>query len=141
MALLDCFSGYHQIWLRTEDKEKTIFITPFGTYYYLRMPEGLCNSGPPFYRMTKAALKDQVGKNVLSYVDDIVVLSKKKEDYLSDFGRNLHNYAGSQAQAKPRKMCVWDYKGEGPRLFSTNKGHRSKPQQDQGNHSDATSAE
>jgi hypothetical protein len=32
MTLLDCFLGYHQIWLRKEDKEKTSFITPFGTY-------------------------------------------------------------------------------------------------------------
>jgi hypothetical protein len=32
MALLDCFSGYHQIWLRKEDQEKITFITPFGTY-------------------------------------------------------------------------------------------------------------
>jgi hypothetical protein len=38
-------------------------------------------------------------------------------------------------------MCVWDYKGEGPHLSSINKGHQSKPQQDQGNHSDVTSAE
>jgi hypothetical protein len=30
-----------------------------------------------FCRMTKAALKDQVSKNVISYVDDIVVVSKK----------------------------------------------------------------
>jgi hypothetical protein len=29
MALLDCFSGYHQIWLRKKHKEKTSFITPF----------------------------------------------------------------------------------------------------------------
>jgi hypothetical protein len=41
MALLNYFSGYHQIWLRWEDEEKTSFITPFGTYCYLRMPEGL----------------------------------------------------------------------------------------------------
>ena len=27
MSLLDCFSGYHQIWLNPEDKEKTSFIT------------------------------------------------------------------------------------------------------------------
>jgi hypothetical protein len=39
MALLDCFSGYHKIWLRKEDEEKTSVITPFGTYCYLRMPK------------------------------------------------------------------------------------------------------
>jgi hypothetical protein len=60
-ALLDCFSGYHQIWLRKEDKEKTSFITPFGTYCYLRMTKGLCNTRPTFCKMTKVALKDQVG--------------------------------------------------------------------------------
>jgi hypothetical protein len=60
MALLDCFLGYHQIWLRKEDEGKTSFITPFGTYCYLRMPEGLKNAGPTFYRMTKAILKEQI---------------------------------------------------------------------------------
>jgi hypothetical protein len=48
MALLDCFSEYHQIWLHKEDKEKISFITPFETYCYLRMPEGLRNAGPTF---------------------------------------------------------------------------------------------
>jgi hypothetical protein len=78
MALLDCFSGYQQIWLRKEDEEKTSFTTPFGTYCYVRMLEGLCNAGPMFCRMMKAAVKDQVGKNVFSYIDDIIVASKKK---------------------------------------------------------------
>jgi hypothetical protein len=58
MFMLDCFLGYHQIWLCKEDEQKTNFITPFGTYYYMRMLEGLRNTGPIFYRMTKAALKD-----------------------------------------------------------------------------------
>jgi hypothetical protein len=57
MALLDCFSRYHQIWLR-RDVEKTSFITLFKTYCYLQMLEGLHNAGPTFCRMTKAALKD-----------------------------------------------------------------------------------
>jgi hypothetical protein len=42
-SLLDCFSRYHQIWLKKEDEEKTSFTTPFGTYYYTRMLEGLKN--------------------------------------------------------------------------------------------------
>ena len=45
MSLLDCFLGYHQIWTRKEDEEKTSFTTPFGTYYIVRMPEGLKNAG------------------------------------------------------------------------------------------------
>jgi hypothetical protein len=43
------------------------------------MPKGLDNAGPTFYRMMKATLKDQVGRNVLSYIDDIVVASRKRE--------------------------------------------------------------
>ena len=35
MSLLDCFSGYHQIWMRKEDEEKTSFTTPFGIYCYV----------------------------------------------------------------------------------------------------------
>jgi len=31
MSLLDCFSGYHQIWMRKEDEKKTRFITPLAS--------------------------------------------------------------------------------------------------------------
>jgi hypothetical protein len=79
MTLLDCFSGYHQICLHREDEEKTSFITSFGTYCYLRMSEGLKNTGPTFCRMTKAVLKEQMERNVFTYIDDIVVASRKKE--------------------------------------------------------------
>ena len=44
MSLLNGYSGYHQIWLRKEDEPKTSFITPSGTYCYIRMPEGLKNA-------------------------------------------------------------------------------------------------
>jgi hypothetical protein len=48
MSLLDCFSGYHQIYMKEEDKASTSFIIPFGTYYFARMPEGLKNAGSTF---------------------------------------------------------------------------------------------
>jgi hypothetical protein len=53
MSLLDCFSGYHQIYMKEEDKANTSFITPFGTYYFIRMPEGLKNAGSTFSRLTE----------------------------------------------------------------------------------------
>jgi hypothetical protein len=51
MSLLDCYSGYHQIWMK-EDESKTSLITPSGTYCYLRMPEGLKNAGGSFSKIT-----------------------------------------------------------------------------------------
>jgi hypothetical protein len=83
MALLDCFSGYHQICLQ-EDQEKMSFIMPFGTYCYLRMLKGLKNAGPTFCRMMKVILKEQLERNVFTYVDGIVVASSKKETQLED---------------------------------------------------------
>jgi hypothetical protein len=40
------------MWMKKEDEPKTSFITPSGTYCYLRMPEGLKNAGGSFSRMT-----------------------------------------------------------------------------------------
>jgi hypothetical protein len=104
MALLDCFSGYHQIWLRKEDKEKTSFITSFGTYCY--MLEGLCNVGLMFYRMMKVALKDQVDRNVLCYINDIIVASKKKELYISDLSETFTNMCETNLKLNS-EMCVF----------------------------------
>jgi hypothetical protein len=84
MTLLDYFLGYHQIWLREEDHEKTSFITPFGTYCYLRMLEGVKNVGSTFCRMMKVILKEQLERNVFAYVDDIVVASRKRKTQLQD---------------------------------------------------------
>jgi hypothetical protein len=39
MSLLDCFSSYHQIYMKEEDKASTSFITPFDTYCFVRMAE------------------------------------------------------------------------------------------------------
>jgi hypothetical protein len=106
MALLDCFSGYHQIWLCKEDEEKTSFITPFSTFCYLRMPEDLRSTGPTFCRMTKAARKDQVDRNVLSYVDDIVIASRKKETYISDLAETFTNMREARLKLNLEK-CIF----------------------------------
>jgi hypothetical protein len=106
MALLDYFLGYHQIWLHEEDEERTSFITPFRTYCYLRMLEGLRNAGSTFCRMTKTTLKDQVGRNMLSYIDDIVVFSKKRENYIADLAKTFTNMREARLKLNPKK-CVF----------------------------------
>jgi hypothetical protein len=106
MTLLVYFSGYHQIWLLKVDEEKTSFNTPFGTYCYIRRPEGLRNTGSTFYRMMKAALKDQVGKNIFTYVDDFIVVSKKKAAYIFDLTETFANMSEARLKLNPKK-CIF----------------------------------
>nr|GEZ07171.1 reverse transcriptase domain-containing protein [Tanacetum cinerariifolium] len=43
-CFLDGFSGYFQIPINPQDREKTTFTCPYGTFAYRRMPFGLCNA-------------------------------------------------------------------------------------------------
>jgi hypothetical protein len=127
MALLDCFFGYHQIWLRPKDEEKTSFITPFGTYCYLKMLEGLRNARPTFYRMTKAALKDQVGRNILSYVDDIMVISRKKENYISNLAETFTNMRETKLKLNQEKFVFGITRGKVLGCLISMRGIEAKP--------------
>jgi hypothetical protein len=73
----------------------------------MRMPEGLCNTGPTFCRMTKATLKDQVGRNVLSSVDDMVVASKKRVSYISNLTETFADMREAKLKLNPEK-CVFE---------------------------------
>jgi hypothetical protein len=77
LSFLDCYSGYHQISLAKEDKEKTAFITPFGAFCYTSMSFGLKNAGATYQRAIQTCLADHWGKRVEAYVDDVVIKTKK----------------------------------------------------------------
>jgi hypothetical protein len=111
MSLLDCFFGYHQIYMKEEDKASTSFITPFGTYYFIRMPEGLKNARSTFSRLTKLVLENQVGRNIFTYVDDIVVASKNKEDHLADLAETFANMQDARLCLNLEK-CVFGVRQE-----------------------------
>jgi len=109
MSLLDCFSGYHQIWLNLDDEDKTSFITPGGTYCYQRMLEGLRNAGPTFFRMTDKVFDKQKGKNLVAYVDDIMVKCDKKETHIQDLQETFKNLRKSGLKLNPDK-CIFNIK-------------------------------
>jgi hypothetical protein len=109
MSLLDCYSGYHQIWMKKEDEPKTSFITLSGTYCYLWMPEGLKNVGGSFNRMIAKVLHSQIGRNVLTYVDDIIVKSMKQENHIADLQETFANFRQASLKLNPKK-CVFGVK-------------------------------
>jgi hypothetical protein len=90
-----------------KEEEFTSFITPFGTYYFIRMVEGLRNVGTTFVRMTSTVLKSHIGKNLLAYVDDIVVKSKKRQDHIQDLQETFTNLRKGNLKLNPKK-CTFE---------------------------------
>jgi hypothetical protein len=124
MSLLDCYSGYHQIWMKKEDEPKTSFITLSGTYCYLWMPEGLKNAGGSFSRMKAKVLHSQIGRNVLTYVDDIIVKSTKQENHIADLQETFANFS---LKLNPEKCVFRVKKGKFLGCLVSTKGIEANP--------------
>ena len=78
LSFLDAYSGYHQIFMSKEDEVKTSFITPCGTYCFVRMPFRLNSVGSTFAREVQIGFEPQLHRNIEAYMDDIVVKTKDR---------------------------------------------------------------
>jgi hypothetical protein len=77
--------------------------------------------------MMKAALKGQVGRSVLSYVDDIVVASKNKETYISDLVGTFANMCKVRLKLNPEKCIFGITKGKVIDCLVSTKGIEANP--------------
>ena len=69
LSFMNVFSGYNQINLSPEDREKTFFITHRGVYCYKVMPFSLINAGATYQIIMKKIFSGQLGRNMEAYVD------------------------------------------------------------------------
>ncbi len=92
-----------------EDEEKTAFITPCGTYCFVRMPFGLKNAGLTFARVVHDAFEPQIHRNVEAYMDDIVVKSKDKATLIQDLDETFANLQKISLKLNPEKWWkpIW----------------------------------
>jgi hypothetical protein len=67
------------------------------------MAERLRNAGTTFVRMTSTVLKSQIDKNLLAYVDDIVVKSKKRHNHIQDLQETFSNLRKGNLKLNPKK--------------------------------------
>ncbi|XP_027155637.1 uncharacterized protein LOC113756010 [Coffea eugenioides] len=102
-CFLDAFKGYHQIALDEEDQEKTSFIIEKGTYCYVTMPFGLKNAGATYQRLVNKLFKDQIGRNMEVYVDDMLVKSRTQEQFIADLREIFDVLRSSRMRLNPKK--------------------------------------
>lgn len=78
-SLLDAASGFWQIPPDAESAKLTTFITPFGRYYFNRLPFGITNAPEIFQCKMTELLMDH--KGVAIYMDNIVIYSDTPEEH------------------------------------------------------------
>lgn len=89
---IDLASGYHQIPVAEEDREKTAFSTPEGHYEYNRMPFGLSGAPATFQRAMDQILTGLKGAECFVYLDDVIIFSDTFEEHLQRLNRVLGRF-------------------------------------------------
>lgn len=78
---LDGTGAFHVVDLEEEDKEKTSFATPFGSYQFRQLPFGLCGGPSTYARLVDMVLDGIPFDVALPYLDDTVVHSATVEEH------------------------------------------------------------
>ena len=80
---LDLASGYWQVPLKEEDRQKTAFSTHTGLWEFTVMPFGLCGAPASFQLLMEIMLAGLNWETCLVYLDDIIIFSHAFEEHLS----------------------------------------------------------
>jgi len=82
MSLLNGYSGYNQILVHEDNRDKTAFTTPWGTSHYAKMPFVLKNFGATFQREMDIAFANEKDVFLVVYLDDLIVFLGSDDEHL-----------------------------------------------------------
>jgi hypothetical protein len=105
-SVLDCYSGFWQVAIKEDHKERTGFTVPFGHYELNRLPFGLSNSLTNFQRLMDVVLKNLVGTECFVFLDDIIIFSESAEQHALRLENVLQRFDQANLQLHPGK-CVF----------------------------------
>ena len=89
-----------------EATERSVFITKFRHYKYLRMSFGLCNAPATFQAAMDKLFKDMIGHGVIVYIDDINVYAETFEEHNRLLKEVLRRIRTAHMRIKPSKCFI-----------------------------------
>lgn len=102
-SVMDLKSGYYQIELEECDKPKTAFVCPLGFWEFNRMPQGITNAPSTFQRLMEKCMGNMNLKEVLVFLDDLIVFSETLEEHENRLLRVLHRLKEYGLKLSPEK--------------------------------------
>ena len=106
-STLDLASGYWQIRVAADSREKTAFVTPQGLYEFLVMPFGLTNAPAVFQRLMQkvlAGLNPEAGPDFVAvYIDNVLIFSRTVTEHLDHLRAVIQRIEEAGLKLKPVK--------------------------------------
>ena len=121
-STIDLASGYWQVEVAEEDKEKTAFSTPFGLFQFHTMPFGLCNAPSTFQRLMERVLTGLHWSTCLVYIDDIILFSRTVQEHFQNLTEVFQRLKQAGLKLKPRKCHLFRNKVKYLGYVVSNKG-------------------
>ena len=106
---LDLLSGYWQVEVQPEDREKTAVCTPDGLFEFNVMPFGLCNAPATFQRLMDCVLAGLHWQSCLVYLDDVIILGRSFSEHLHNLRDVFDRFREAGLKLKPSK-CTFGQK-------------------------------
>ncbi|RXN31336.1 Retrovirus-related Pol polyprotein from transposon 412 [Labeo rohita] len=106
-SVLDLKSGFYQIEMEESDKSKTAFVCPLGFWEFNRMPQGITNAPSTFQRLMERCMGDLHRKQVLVFIDDLIVFSKTLEEHELRLVQVLNRLKEYGLKLSPEKCCFF----------------------------------
>ena len=103
---LDCQSGFWQVPIREEHRERTGFTVPSGHYEFTRLPFGLLNSSSNFQRLMNIVLRNLIGTHCSIFIDDLIVFSNTAEEHAQRLEDELRRLEEANLQLHPGKCEI-----------------------------------
>ncbi|GBM31359.1 Retrovirus-related Pol polyprotein from transposon 297 [Araneus ventricosus] len=102
-STLDLKSGYWQVEIQPEDKEKTAFTTGQGLWQFKVMPFGLCNAPATFERLMVTVLRGLTSEACLVYLDDIIIVGRTFQEHLNNIRQVFQRLQKANLKLSPKK--------------------------------------
>lgn len=102
-STLDLATGYWQVGMSSDSKEKTAFITHEGLYEFSVMPFGLCNAPATFQRLMEVTLCGLARSKCVVYLDDILIMGKSFQEHLNNLKEVFGRLRIAGLRLKPQK--------------------------------------
>ena len=102
-STLDLKSGYWQVEVEEQHREKTAFCTHEGLFQFNVMPFGLCNAPATFQRLMDMVLTGLQWSSCIVYIYDIIVVGRTFDEHLQNLKEVFKRLDNAGLKLQPHK--------------------------------------